>query len=154
MITYIKGDILTPNEDKDKKVIVCHQVNCKGVMGAGLAKQIKDKFPDTYYSYNSLCATQGSKNLGKVLYCFDSEKDYNYIIANCFGQDNYGRDKIYTDYQALRSCFTSIAETFSDYVIRIPYFMGCGLAGGDWYIVLGMITDILKDCQVEIWHLN
>ena len=32
------GDILHTEAD-----VICHQVNCKGVMGAGLAKQIRKK---------------------------------------------------------------------------------------------------------------
>lgn len=38
MIKTIEGNILDAEED-----IICHQVNCKGVMGAGLAKQSKSK---------------------------------------------------------------------------------------------------------------
>lgn len=41
-IKFVNGNILTfPERDED--TIICHQVNCKGVMGAGLAKQIRDK---------------------------------------------------------------------------------------------------------------
>ena len=41
-IKFVSGNILTfPERDED--TIICHQVNCKGVMGAGLAKQISDK---------------------------------------------------------------------------------------------------------------
>jgi len=36
----LKGDILTV-----KKGYVCHQVNIQGIMGAGLALQIKNKWP-------------------------------------------------------------------------------------------------------------
>lgn len=31
--------------------IIAHQVNCKGVMGAGLAKQIRLKYPIVYQAY-------------------------------------------------------------------------------------------------------
>ncbi|WP_223260709.1 hypothetical protein [Bacillus sp. LNXM65] len=41
MIKTVDGNILEASED-----IICHQVNCKGVMGAGLAKQIKSKYPN------------------------------------------------------------------------------------------------------------
>lgn len=35
-IKFVNGNILTfPERDED--TIICHQVNCKGVMGAGLA---------------------------------------------------------------------------------------------------------------------
>lgn len=41
-IKFVNGDILTfPERDGD--TIICQQVNCRGVMGAGLAKQIRDK---------------------------------------------------------------------------------------------------------------
>ena len=43
MIKYIKGDILNVTEG-----IIVQQVNCFGVMGAGLAKQIRDKWPSVY----------------------------------------------------------------------------------------------------------
>lgn len=39
-LCYYNGDIL-----KSKADIICQQVNCKGAMGAGLAKQIKEKYP-------------------------------------------------------------------------------------------------------------
>ena len=37
MIYEVKKDLLT------SEGIIAHQVNCKGVMGAGVAKQIKEK---------------------------------------------------------------------------------------------------------------
>lgn len=36
MIKIIQGDLLEAKEN-----IIAHQVNCKGVMGSGVAKQIK-----------------------------------------------------------------------------------------------------------------
>lgn len=46
-----RGDILSPNKT-GHDVIICHQVNCLGIMGAGLAKQIREKFPCVYQMYN------------------------------------------------------------------------------------------------------
>ena len=46
MIEYIKGNILNATEG-----IIVQQVNCMGVMGAGLAKQIRDKWPSVYNRY-------------------------------------------------------------------------------------------------------
>lgn len=50
MIIYKDGDILTSTAD-----VICHQVNCKGVMGAGLAKQIKQKYPAVFKLYKKRC---------------------------------------------------------------------------------------------------
>ena len=40
MIKHIKGDIFKSNADA-----ILHQVNCQGVMGSGIAKQVKENFP-------------------------------------------------------------------------------------------------------------
>ncbi|WP_411668007.1 hypothetical protein [Bacillus subtilis] len=39
MIKIIQGDLLEAKEN-----IIAHQVNCKGVMGSGIALQIKKKY--------------------------------------------------------------------------------------------------------------
>jgi len=49
MIKEIKGDLLTVNAD-----INVQQVNCKGKMGSGLAKQIRSKYPFVYEEYKRL----------------------------------------------------------------------------------------------------
>ena len=149
------GDILTPNRSDDK-ILVCHQVNCKGVMGAGLANQVRKQFPKVFRRYKDKCskAVVSSELLGEVQYC-TVLYCYNYVIANIFGQDGYGIDKQYTDYDALRKAFRSIATSFADYIVRIPYKMGCGLGGGDWAIVESIINEELieKGVCIEFWSL-
>ena len=43
---YIEGDIL-----KIQEGIICHQVNCIGYMGAGIALGIKRKYYKVYDAY-------------------------------------------------------------------------------------------------------
>lgn len=40
-------------------------------------------------------------------------------------------------------------------IVRLPYGLGCGLAGGDWDTVLDIISDAAKawNLNVEIWKL-
>lgn len=151
----IVGDILTPNKALSYHPIICHQVNCKGVMGGGLAKQIRDVYPNVYYIYKRKCEAmkRGIGGLGDVLYTPVPESGF--IIANIFGQDGYGRDKCYTDYDALRKAFTSISLEFPYRTIRIPYKLGCGLAGGDWSVVWYIICETLvkNGCEVQVWKL-
>lgn len=152
----IIGDILTPN-NTECVAIVCHQVNCKGVMGSGLALQIKNRFPDVYYNYRDKCdqIAEGVGGLGDVQFC-SALSDAGYIVANIFGQYGYGRDKRYTDYDALRKAFNTIAKAFPNFTIRIPYKLGCGLGGGDWSVVSKIIQEKLVDAgvNVEIWKMN
>ena len=154
-LTYRTGDILTPNTSA-RGVVVCHQVNCRGVMGAGLAKQVRQMYPGAYTLYKEKCAEikQGKGGLGDVQFCYYLSQS-GYIIANIFGQDGYGHSKRFTDYDALRKAFTEIAQTFPNHTIRIPYKMGCGLGGGSWPKVLRIIEEALvaNEVQVEIWQL-
>jgi len=159
LIKIINGNILNCTED-----IVCHQVNCMGVMGAGLAKQIKDKYPIVYKIYKTLLDWSKeeyerglSKNkypLGAVQFVKVNDK----IIANIFGQLEYGRDKIYTDYKALEKGLYGILETVtldnSNYKgcsIAIPYGIGCGLAGGSWDVVYKIIKKVFNDYGATIY---
>ena len=46
MPNIIYDDITKSNAD-----YICHQVNCQGVMGSGVAKAIRDKWPQVYEEY-------------------------------------------------------------------------------------------------------
>lgn len=112
------------------KTIILHQVNCKGVMGAGFALVIRRKFPDCYSGYRKYCR-ENNNLLGKV-YIYEND---DYIILNMFSQDDYGINKIQTDYNAMEIALKYIRELYPYEIITAPYKIGCGLAGGDWDIV-------------------
>lgn len=149
MIKYLEGNVLNSNAD-----VILHQVNCKGKMGAGLALQIKNKYPNVFREYAQLC-TQAQENssllLGNVLIVPIGSSQY---IANLFAQDNYASygfaAHCMTDYNALRKCLKTINEKFAGKKVALPYLLGCGLAGGDWKIVEKIIEEELTDCDVEI----
>lgn len=161
-ILYKNGDIFSPNRT-GHECVVCHQVNCQGVMGAGLAAQIRRMFPGVYDDYRKECgkAAKSSDLLGKVLFFSVKYNGFDYNISSIFGQDRYGRNGCFTDYDALRKAMEPIrvmATPFPAYpltTVRIPYKMGCGLGGGDWSIVLSIIQEELVNhgIPVEIWRL-
>lgn len=159
----IFGDILSL-DSINQNIIICHQVNCKGVMNAGLALQIKEKFPEVYKSYNQICeSVENSKDLlGEALIIDTCINCSNIAIANIFGQDGYGKEGVYTDYNALKNAFSNLREMIINcydkkkVVVRIPKFIGCGHGGGDWAIVFEIIVNELinKNVSVEIWTIN
>lgn len=141
----IIGDIT-----KIKKGIICHQTNCVGKMGTGIAYSIKQAFPRVYDLYLLRIKNLGPTNLlGKVQ---TIKVDTDLFVANVFGQLRYGREQRHTDYNAVRSAFTRLEEArntlpqFSNIQqseIYIPYKMGCVNAGGDWKIYLQIIKEII-----------
>lgn len=152
-IKYIEGDILTAKTDA-----ILQQVNCRGVMGAGLAKQIRTKYPYVYNRYLSLCNEHVTKPyflLGRIQVITPPSCEYDVpTIVNLFAQDRYGRDRQYTDYDAMRECFRRVNERFAGDSVAIPYGIGCGLAGGDWDIVLNMIEKELTKCDISIYRFQ
>jgi len=147
LIKIVDGDILEAKED-----IICHSCNCQGVMGGGIAKQVKEKYPDVYRQYKTLCDRTESKELlglAQLLGC-----DNGKIIANLFGQENYGRNGQYTDYDALRKAFTSIYERATNHKesVAIPWLIGCSLGGGNWEIVYKIIEEVFHDYDVTLYR--
>lgn len=49
-VNLIEGNILTL-PTRNENTIICHQVNCRAAMGAGLARQIRDKWPVVFDEY-------------------------------------------------------------------------------------------------------
>lgn len=141
--------------------IIAHQVNCMGVMGSGVAAEVKRRFPDVYTAYKQKCDEnygRSIKLLGTVQICpvtFLNDGRPRTYIANLFGQYHYGRDRSirYTNYDALEQCFSKLAEFAMSQNLRIaiPYKIGCGLGGGDWNnMVMPMIERTLAGCEVLI----
>jgi O-acetyl-ADP-ribose deacetylase (regulator of RNase III) len=151
MIRIIEGDILESNAD-----IIFHQVNCQGVMGSGLAKQIRDKYPNVYQDYKNYCNQHKPEELLGTICC----SRYNELncICNVFGQLNYGTNKVQTDYAAVKKALFVQRRILKDLYwqypnckLAFPYKMGCGLAGGDWNIVYEIIEEVFGDYSVTIY---
>lgn len=142
MVNYVKGDLLESNCD-----YICHQVNCQGVMGSGIAKQIREKWPEVYEEYKIFCEDNGSDKyrplLGSILR--SSSSDSRPRIINLFSQDNYGYDGArYTSYDAFATCLVRIRNLVPlDCSIGFPKGIGCGLGGGDWKVIEILIDRIL-----------
>lgn len=122
---------------------VCHQVNCKGIMGGGLAKQIKEFDYDVFLKYRDLVVKENGELLGEIQFV-DSKNGITFI--NMFAQDDCGCLEQYTDYKAFEMCLSKIKNSVDKTKpIYIPYGIGCGLGGGDWNIVSNLIKSYIPD---------
>lgn len=138
MIEVKNGDIF--NAFNDGCNVICHQVNCQGSMNAGLAKEIAKRWPEVKRDYQDLCMENGiNRLLGTYIFTPIEEGG----IVSIFGQAYYGRDKnrCYTSYGALAHAFHLIHECLYVKKIAVPYGIGCGLAGGNWNVVMKIITN-------------
>lgn len=146
MIHVIKGDLL-----KSDCQVVGHQVNCQGVMGAGLALAVATEYPMVYHQYKQLLRERGLHALGM---CQLVQVDDDRWVANLFGQNRYGRGKQFTSYPALRSALEQLRdEAPVGAKIGLPYGIGCGLAGGQWSVVKEMLGEVFVDGDVYLYKL-
>ena len=118
-------------------------------MGAGLARQIRDKWPVVFDEYVKVC---NPEKLGDFQVVQVAPQLY---VANLFGQLSFGRDKRQTNYAALGTALFRAMKEHPDATFRVPYGLGCGLAGGNWVTVLNLIEEAANawNVNVEIWVL-
>lgn len=137
--------------------IICHQVNCKGNMGRGVAKTFKERYPLTFKMYASLCHDHDSEDLlGSIL--FRAELDCKWTCC-MFAQDDWRGHGCNTDYAAFEECCGAIKREIiglhlGDIIINMPYRIGAGLGGGDWNIIYSILEEEFKEYNVILWKLN
>jgi O-acetyl-ADP-ribose deacetylase (regulator of RNase III) len=155
MIKIVNGDLLKASEN-----LICHQVNCQGKMGSGVALQVKKRFPQAFEEYIDLVNeyTIGNDHrshlLGRVQSVKINDKQW---ICNLFGQDKYGYDgKIYTDTNALFKCFMQLRHRAESLQLSVamPYMIGCYRGGADWKLVEEMLLTAFEGYEVTLYKLN
>lgn len=149
MVKIVKGNLLDATED-----IICHQVNCQGVMGSGVAKAIRDKWPEVYHAYQKhVSINNEAQLLGHTFYA-EIENSGRYVV-NMFAQNLYGYDgNRYTSYDAFYKCLEDIDSMPTWYSIAFPYKIGSDRGGASWDVIYAMICDVLGDRDVTIYKLE
>ena len=107
---FINGDITDI-----KFGFVCHQVNCQGKMGAGVALAIRKKWPTAYSEY-TFAHSKKELQLGNVIFATVSP---DLCIAHLCGQDTYGYNGILTNYDALHKTIYHVSEVRNEAIERI-----------------------------------
>ncbi len=152
---YKSGNLLdTPVE------YICHQVNCQGRMGSGIAKSIKEKWPKVYTSYMdyyNYYVFHGNNSRYLLGQCQFIDVESGKTVINMFGQEYYGYDgRRYTSYDAFWGCLGEIKKTVpKGSKIGFPDHIGCGLGGASWEVIKTMIREALaEDYDVYIYQLE
>lgn len=138
----IKGNIIDLAEQGQINYLI-HGCNCFNTMGAGIAKEIKSRYPEAYFK--DLLTKKGNiDKLGTYSFANVLCKKTNkaFTIINAYTQYYYGKGKLnkpLVDYKAIKSILIDIDKNVTG-IIGLP-LIGCGLAGGDWNTVSKIITD-------------
>jgi O-acetyl-ADP-ribose deacetylase (regulator of RNase III) len=142
-LKYINGDLVKMAFNGEFGIIV-HGCNCFCNMGAGIAKQIKQTFPEAYVADCQTIPRDRNK-LGKLSIAYS----LGITVINAYTQYGYGRNKAHVDYAAIRSCMKEVKKLVSGLKIGMP-LIGAGLGGGDWAIIEKIIEEELQGEDVTI----
>lgn len=138
MIKKVTGNLLEANVDA-----LVNTVNCVGVMGAGIALQFKNAFPDMYEYYRVACKKK--QVMPGKMFCdwIVTENDEFKMVIN-FPTKRHWRDA--SRIEDIESGLKALVEDLKQMKIKsiaIPP-LGCGNGGLDWAVVCPMIEDAMN----------
>lgn len=134
---HVAEDMLDHMTNQD---MVVHGCNAQGVMGAGIAKQIKRRYPAAFASYrNAYKNGLGTLTLNRGA---NTESD-DPIICNMITQEFIaitGSDARMVSYDALEYGFDKVFQYANKHELNVHFpLIGAGLGGGDWMIISAII---------------
>lgn len=147
--------MLTLTVIKDRNIFdsqcqtIVNTINCVGVMGKGIALEMKKRYPEMFDKYKDYC-DKGLIDIGKLwLYKHSDEK----WILN-FPTKKHWKNK--SEYEYIESGMIKFLETYKERGIKTIAFpmLGCSNGGLDKNIVIQIMTKYLIQCTdliVEIY---
>lgn len=132
-IVYINGNLF------DTPFPIAHGCNMLGVMGAGIARDIKFNYPQAYKDYEKhLSSNLSGVCLGQVVSSFDVPHRITGVLKTIYNlliQPSVGRGHRQVSYDALAEAIASLP---GQEPIAMPK-IGAGLGGGDWRILASIV---------------
>lgn len=139
-IHYVKGDIFASNAQ-----VIVNTVNCKGVMGKGLALTFKQKYPAMFAAYEHDCQT-GKLKIGRpTLYTKSSPWILN------FPTKNHWRFPSKLEY--LEKGLTFLAQNYKKAGITSIAFPKLGAQNGhlSWEDVGPLMAKYLSQLDIDVY---
>lgn len=156
LIKIVKGNLIHARED-----IIGHQVNAQGAMNSGVARSVREAFPNVYKEYRELVT--GLNNAGDFRHTLMGQVQGVSIgngkwVANLFGQNDFGYDKKtqYTDTASLFQCFLSLRKTAenANMSVALPYKIGCYRGGANWEEVEVLLLTAFEGYEVTLYKYH
>ncbi|MCJ2184414.1 macro domain-containing protein [Novosphingobium sp. 1949] len=140
MLEFTQGDMFEASAD-----IRVNTVNCVGVMGAGVAKAFKQRYPEMFKDYQSACK-DGQVRPGQMYVWKSLEGDW---IINFPTKRHWRNPSRYEDIEAGLDDLRAYLEGIGPVTVALPA-LGCGNGGLDWGRVSNLIRDKLDGLNAHI----
>lgn len=124
-------------------------VNCVGVMGAGLAREFRDRFPTNYKEYRRACSA-GEMSLGRMLVFHEGPLSKPEWIVNFPTKYHWREDSAVDAVASGLSDLSDVIRNTPLASVSMPY-IGCGLGGLSWRNdVFPLVDRALSDSPARI----
>jgi O-acetyl-ADP-ribose deacetylase (regulator of RNase III) len=133
---------------------IAHSCNIMNIMGAGIARQIKEKYPEAF-KIDSKANLNQENGLGYFSYC-KLDSDSNKRVINLYTQEATGSGR-QVNYEAFYSSIEYLFQAINSspdaaqYVLGLPFGISCGLAGGNWNIIQSMIGEVFTPAKFKTY---
>jgi len=143
MISFVDGNLFDNKYD-----IVVNTINCKGVMGKGVALEFKKRYPKMYREYRKACLRNEIKPGDIWVWKRDDE-----WVVNFATKDHWRFPSKYSYIDDGLEKLKAYLSDFNDISIGIPP-LGCGNGGLDWKIVSKKMENQLNNLSCNIVLFN
>lgn len=144
----IKGNLLDLADQGEFDIIV-HGCNCYNTMGSGIARQIRERYPEAWMADQATLEGDINK-LGTISIAQDPSG--RFMIVNAYTQYGFNRKDSPTEDVFEYTAFQLILEKM---IKRVPNnrfgfpMIGMGLAGGNKERILAMLEDFSQKVELE-----
>jgi O-acetyl-ADP-ribose deacetylase (regulator of RNase III) len=141
-LKYTNGNLIDLAEAGEFDVII-HGCNCWNTMGAGIAREIRNRYPMAAQVDDETVKGDYNK-LGNYTTAFTGK----FLIVNLYTQFNMSRGDDVFEYGAFQLILEKLAFAFPGKRFGLPY-IGCGLAGGEQETIVDMIDVFARRIALE-----
>ena len=139
-IEFVSGDLFANAHGVQA---LAHGCNCQGSMGAGIAKEFRERYPAMYQQYRARCKAEPRQfNLGDAWLWKAEDQTW---VFNLGTQEGVWRAR--ASYQAIEAALTSMrqqADREGIPSIAIPR-IGAGYGGLSWKKVRAIVEKVFAD---------
>jgi O-acetyl-ADP-ribose deacetylase (regulator of RNase III) len=161
MITHVVGDILKESVDG-----FIHQANCQCTMGSGVAKSVREIYPEVYKA--DLNTKRGDESkMGSFSFAKTHDNKIGYNLYSQFNYGTVGDELVHTNYDSMKKGLMAIREHIKANMtlpvkIAIPFKIGCVRGGEKWEKVSKLISELFDKepditiviCQLEEFSIE
>lgn len=144
-VHFVSGDLFA---NRHNCQAFAHGVNCLGVMGKGIAKEFKLRFPEMFAKYQSDCQCLKAGLRWPFPGVCTLHRESKPQVFNLFTQGGFGPCASYGALESALLSMSYLANDPKDPIVSIAMpAIGCGIGGLELKKVKSIISDLF-----ESWH--